>query len=98
MDQLDACIPFQEVYAGAAQHRDVYAVVVRVAMIKHDNGLAAGTQHTMDFANSCGCVRRVMEHAVGVNDVERVVREVQCFSISNAKRAWELKQFEATFC
>src|SRR5215208_2949601 len=70
IDELNARVPPQQVYAGAAKDRNINAVVVRVAMVEHDNRLAARAKNAVDFAHCCGCIRRVMKYAVRVNNVE----------------------------
>src|SRR5829696_316837 len=67
-------------------------------MVKHDYGLAAGTKHAMNLAYGCGSVGRVMKHAVRVDDVKRVVGEIQRFGVRNAESARQVKQFEAPLC
>src|SRR5262245_26698131 len=52
----------------------------------------------MDFADCCGCIGRVMQDSVRVDNVERVVREVEVFGIGDAESAGQLKEFEAAFC
>src|SRR6185295_18187408 len=56
-------------------------------MIEHDNGPAAGLQHPMNFVDGRLDVRRVMQHAMRVNDVKRFVLKVQLFGIGDAKIA-----------
>src|SRR5215213_394472 len=95
---LDPCVPFQQVYACSTQHGDVDAVVVRIAVIEHDNRLAAGPQHTMDLTNGCSDVGRVVEYTVRVDNVKRVVWEIECFGVRNLESTREVKQFEAPSC
>ena len=51
----------------------------------------------MNLAHGCGGVGRVMQYAVRVNEIERVVGKVEMFGICDAKVAGQLKQLEATF-
>jgi len=67
-------------------------------MIKHDDCFAAWAEHALYFADRCGCVGSVMQYAVRVDEIERVVRELEMFGVSDAKRAGKLKYFEAPFC
>src|SRR6476469_9421437 len=97
MNQLDAGVPFQKVHTRAAQHRDVDAEVVRITVVEHDNGLAARTQHTMDLPHGCGSIWSMVENAVRVDDVERIVGKEEAFRIGNTETAWQIEQFEAPF-
>ncbi len=47
---------------------------------------------------AAGCVGRVMQHAVRVDEIERVVWEIEAFGVSDAESAGQVKQFEAPFC
>jgi len=53
----------------SAQDLNADAIVVRVAMIKHDQRPAAGPQHAMHFTHRACRIRSVMQHAVRINDV-----------------------------
>src|SRR5215203_1898343 len=98
MNEFDACIPPQQLCARTAKYRDVDAVIIGISMVKHDYRFAAGAQNAVYFAyGSCG-IRCVMEHAVRIDQVERVVGKIEAFSVSDTKSAGQLKQIKATFC
>ena len=67
-------------------------------MVEHDHRFAAGTQYTMDLAHGCGGVRRVMQHAVRVDDIERVVWEISRSASATRKVPGRSKQFKAPSC
>ena len=46
-------------------------------MVEHHFGRAAGFQDAVHLADGLGCVRRVMQHAVGVDDIKALVSERQ---------------------
>ena len=54
-------------------------------MIKHDDCFAARAQYAMYFAHRSGCVGCVMQYAVRVNEIERVVGEIETFGVSDAE-------------
>ena len=67
-------------------------------MVEHDDGFATRTQYAPDLSYRRRCIGRMVKHAVGVHDVEGVVRKVETFSIGYAECAWQVKQFKAASC
>src|SRR5215213_448211 len=67
----------------AAPQNDLDPVVQRVAMIEHDLCDTIGPQDTMDFAYCTGRIRRVMQHAVGVDHVEALRSKRQVLTIGD---------------
>src|SRR5437868_14346245 len=81
-------LPAKQVAAQQPSPQDyLNPVVERVAMIKHHLCNAAFAQHSIEFAYCTGCVRRVMQYAVGIDHVEALVSEWQTFSIRNQEIA-----------
>jgi hypothetical protein len=76
VNEFQSRLESEQVRARAPEQANVNAVVVRVSMIEHHDGSSAGAQHAMNFAHRTHSVRRVMQYAVRINEVERVVREV----------------------
>ena len=56
-------------------------------MIQHHAYLPAAAQHAMNFPHSARRVGRVMQHAVGINDIETLVCERQAFTVRDRKVA-----------
>src|SRR5829696_3375071 len=51
----------------------------------------------MDLAYGCGSVWRMVKYAVRVDDVERVIGEMQAFRVRNTESARQIEQVEAPF-
>src|SRR5690348_9364889 len=71
-----------------------------MAMIKHHARQPAGSQHAMNFANRAHSVRRVVQHAIRVNNVETLVRERKVLGIAKrevARLAIQLEMMTRSF-
>src|SRR5579885_1738070 len=86
---------FQKPRADPSQHADVDAVVVRVAVVEHDDGAASGPEHAPNLPDGGPRVRRVVQNAVRVNYVERLVGELQTLGIGHAELARQSLKLEA---
>src|SRR5581483_5092645 len=93
---LDSAFASQYSCTGATQDANPNLIVVTAAMIEHDDRAAAGLQHSMDFAQRCLDVWRVMQHAMRIDHVECLIREIQLFGISNAELAAQSGRREIT--
>src|SRR6266850_1421146 len=85
MDQFESWLPLEQPRARPPQKRNIDAVVIRIAMIEHNYRAPAGTQHSMNFPNRFGGVRRVMQNPMGINQIETLVGEVEIFRIGGLK-------------
>ena len=72
-------------------------VVERVLGVHHDDGLAARLQHAADFVHDTARVRRVVEHAVAVDEVEGVVVERQRLGVVMNEPALQLPRAKFSF-
>src|SRR6267142_5541821 len=94
MDQLDSRLPLQKLGPGAPQNRNIDSVVIRTAMIEHHYSAAPGTQHSMNFLDCFFSLRRVMQNAMGIDQVKTLVCEVEILSICRLKLSWKIEQFK----
>src|SRR5882724_13188603 len=78
----------------APQHGNVYAIVVRTAMVEHDYGSSSRPQHAMNFPNGLFSIGRVMQNSVRVDQIKALVGKVEAFSIRCLKRAGKIEQLK----
>src|SRR5436190_22322132 len=64
---------------------DLSPVIQGTAVIKHDSRLASWSQYAMDLADGARGVRRVMQHAVRIDNVKRLVGKRQLFAVRECK-------------
>ena len=63
-------------------------------MIQHHDRAAAGFQHAMNLAHRGFNIRSVMQHAMRVDDVKRLISEVESLSIGHAKLTGHSRGFK----
>src|SRR5882672_4536883 len=78
----------------APQQRNVYAIVVRAAMVEHYYGASAWTQHAMNPLYRLRGLGRVMQNAVRVDQIKTLVGEVEVFSVCCLKLAGKIEQLK----
>src|SRR5215204_851691 len=76
MREAQARLRPQQTRARAPEQADVDAVVVGVAVVKHHDRPPARREHAMHLAYGRARVRRVVQHAVRVDEVEALVCEL----------------------
>jgi len=59
----------------------------RMLVIQHDDDLAAGLEHAIDFVDRFLRIRGVVEHAERIDNIERIVRKRERFGIGGAEFA-----------
>jgi len=67
-------------------------------VVEHDHGAAAGPEHSMYFAHCGGGIRRVVQNAMRVDQMEGVVWKVEPFGVGDAKRSGEIEKLKASAC
>src|SRR6266849_8339175 len=98
MDQAHAAVPLEQLRAGSTQQGNVYAIVIRIAMVQHYDRAPTRTQYTMNFANGFCGIRRVVQHAVRIDQVKTFVRKVQILRIRCSKFSRKIEHLETLAC
>ena len=59
----------------------------RTAVIQHHLRLRARAQHAMNFPHRAGCVGRVMQYTVRIDDIEALIGKRKALAVGNRKVA-----------
>src|SRR6266550_1629244 len=94
LDQAHATVPLKQLRAGSTQQGNVYAIVVRIAMVQHYDRVPIRPQYAMNFANSFCGIRRVMQYAVRIDQVKTFVRKIEILGICRLKVARKIEKLE----
>src|SRR5437762_2940682 len=81
-------------HAAASQHANVHAIVIRVAMIEHDDGASVWAQDSMNLPHSALGVGRVMQDAVGIDQIKSLVSKVELLGISGPETSRQTEQLK----
>src|SRR5712692_5330639 len=94
IDKPDSAFALQKARPRTSEHANADAIVVAATMIQHYARAASGFQHPMNLAYGARRVRRVVQDAVRVNEIERLIGEIQVLCVSRAKLTAQAEQFE----
>src|SRR2546427_5697388 len=94
MNKTDSGFPTQQVHAASPEAADVHPIIIRVAMIEHHYSASAGPQHAMNLAHGVHDVGCVVQHAMRINQIERVVVEVEILGIRSAKSSGKIEELK----
>ena len=92
-----AHFPSQMLEACAAKEMRRH-IPQRFTRVEHDDGFAASLEHAEDLADSSFGVRRVMQHAMAIHEVERLRRKGKVLCVCLGETAGEPFEQESLAC
>ena len=66
----------------AADQSQIHVVIERVAVIEHDHGPPARSEHPVNLSYGAGRIRCVVKYAMGIHEVKGTVSERQVLSVA----------------
>src|SRR6267143_3930358 len=94
MDQAHSAVPLQQLRAGSTQQGNVYAIVIRIAMVQHNDRAPTRTKHSMNFSDCFCSIGRVMQNTMRIDQIKALIIKVEFLSVCCLKLAWQIEQLE----